>query len=221
MQTQIFNKMYKITTFILLFLIFATFSYETNAQNWDIRTLEKINGNPSQFLKDYSYFMSETTTGFAFSTPAILGITALITNDDEMLKNALFMGASLLADGAMTYGLKAAFNRPRPYVTYPDLIEPYRPFESRSMPSGHTSLAFSTATSLSLKYPKWYVIAPSFFWAGSVGYSRMNLGVHYPTDVIAGAFLGAGSAYLTMLVNDWFWGKMNNKRILPLKNYPL
>lgn len=213
--------MYKITTFILLFLIFATFSYETKAQNWDIRTLEKINGNPSQFLKDYSYFMSETTTGFAFSTPAILGITALITNDDEMLKNALFMGASLLADGAMTYGLKAAFNRPRPYVTYPDLIEPYRPFESRSMPSGHTSLAFSAATSLSLKYPKWYVIAPSYFWACSVGYSRMNLGVHYPSDVIAGAVLGIGSAYLTLLVNEWFWGKLNNKRILTLQSYPL
>ncbi len=213
--------MYKITTFILLFLIFATFSYETNAQNWDIRTLEKINSNPNPFLKDYSIFISESTTAVAFAAPAALGIAALVRNDDEILKNALFMGASLLADGAMTYGLKAAFNRPRPYVTYPDMIEPYKHFESRSMPSGHTSLAFSAATSLSLKYPKWYVIAPSYFWACSVGYSRMNLGVHYPSDVIAGAVLGIGSAYLTLLVNEWFWGKLNNKRILTLHSYPL
>lgn len=213
--------MYKITTFILLFLIFATFSYETNAQNWDIRTLEKINSNPNPFLKDYSIFISESTTAVAFAAPAALGIAALVRNDDEILKNALFMGASLLADGAMTYGLKAAFNRPRPYVTYPDMIEPYKHFEYRSMPSGHTSLAFSAATSLSLKYPKWYVIAPSYFWACSVGYSRMNLGVHYPSDVIAGAVLGIGSAYLTLLVNEWFWGKLNNKRILTLHSYPL
>ena len=83
-----------------------------------------------------------------------------------------------------------------------------------SFPSGHTSFAFATATSLSIKYPRWYVIAPSYLWAGAVGYSRMNLGVHYPSDVLAGAMLGAGSAWLTCKVNDWYWKKKNNKPII-------
>ncbi len=86
-------------------------------------------------------------------------------------------------------------------------------------PSGHTSLAFAIATSLSLKYPKWYVIAPSYVWACSVGYSRMNLGVHYPSDVLAGAVLGAGSAFLTYKLNEWFWKKQNNKKLIGLQNY--
>jgi membrane-associated phospholipid phosphatase len=74
---------------------------------------------------------------------------------------------------------------------------------SPSFPSGHTSDAFATATSLSIAFPKWYVIAPSFLWACSVGYSRMDLGVHYPSDVMAGAIIGAGSAYLCYKANRW------------------
>jgi len=42
----------------------------------------------------------------------------------------------------------------------------------------------------------------------------MNLGVHYPSDVAVGAVFGAGSAYLTYLINEWFWKKTGNKRIL-------
>ena len=57
------------------------------------------------------------------------------------------------------------------------------------------------ATSLSVKYPKWYVIAPSALWACSVGVSRMNEGVHYPSDVLAGAAIGAGCAVVNIYVN--------------------
>jgi len=57
---------------------------------------------------------------------------------------------------------------------------------SSSFPSGHTTAAFETATSLSLNFPKWYVIIPAYTWAGAVGYSRLYLGVHYPSDIAAG-----------------------------------
>jgi membrane-associated phospholipid phosphatase len=116
-------------------------------------------------------------------------------------------------DGALTYSMKHLIRRPRPYTSYPDKITPYETETSLSFPSGHTSIAFTTATALSLKYPKWYVIAPSYFWACSVGYSRMNLGAHYPSDVLAGALLGVGSAYLTYKMNDWYW-KKRKKSIL-------
>ena len=72
-----------------------------------------------------------------------------------------------------------------------------------SFPSGHTATAFALATSLSIRYPKWYVIAPSALWACSVGISRMNEGVHYPTDVLAGAALGAGFAVANIYINKW------------------
>jgi undecaprenyl-diphosphatase len=49
---------------------------------------------------------------------------------------------------------------------------------------------------LSRSYPKWYIAAPAYLWAGSVGYSRMYLGVHYPSDVFGGAVLGTTTSLL-------------------------
>ncbi len=212
--------MRKITTIILLLVTAISFNWNICAQNPDIEMLDWFNSNQNKVLKGYSTFISESTTSFALGVPVVMGVVSLINNDDDLLKDALYIGASQLVDGALTYALKSAINSPRPYVTYPELIEPYKIMTSASMPSGHTSLAFATATSLTLKYPKWYVIVPSYFWACSVGYSRMNLGVHYPSDVIAGALLGAGSAFITHRINEWYWKKQKERKILSLQNYP-
>jgi undecaprenyl-diphosphatase len=85
-----------------------------------------------------------------------------------------------------------------------------------SFPSGHTSSAFNTATFICLTYPKWYVIAPAALWATSVAYSRMYLGVHYPSDVLAGAVLGAGTAYLTYYLNKHYSICRKFKPVKPL-----
>ncbi len=203
--------MHKITTIILLILTLSFTNNNLSAQNWDIETLERLN-NQSE-MKGFSTFISESTIITSFGIPVGIGITALVKDDDKMLKEALYIGVSQMINNGLTYALKLSFNRERPYDTYPQL-EPYKIMSSASFPSGHTSLAFSTATALSLQYPKWYIIAPSFLWASSVGYSRMNLGVHYPTDIIAGSILGAGSAYLTLKLNELFWEKKNHKQIL-------
>jgi membrane-associated phospholipid phosphatase len=101
----------------------------------------------------------------------------------------------LVIVGVGTHALKRVIKRPRPYDRYPNDLTPAGRESSFSMPSGHTSTAFYTATWVSLSYPKWYVIAPSFLWAGLVGHSRNHLGVHYPTDVWIGALLGAATAW--------------------------
>lgn len=213
--------MRKFTTFILLLGTFSIFSVQVSAQNADIEMLRSINSNTGTV--GYSKFISNTTTGVAIGVPVIMGAVALIEKDDDLLKSAIYVGVSIGVDGVLTYGLKQAINRPRPVASYPDIIINWNIANENettlSFPSGHTSLAFATATALSLKYPKWYVIVPGYFWACSVGYSRMNLGVHYPSDVLAGAILGAGSAYVTYQINNWFWKKEGNKKLIGLQAY--
>lgn len=129
-----------------------------------------------------------------------MGTAGLIKHDEKLFRNTeVLVGATIINLGITTV-LKYTVNRTRPFVTYPDIFKKSKG-GSPSFPSGHTSGAFATATSLSLSYPKWYVITPLYVWACTVGYSRMDLGVHYPSDVLAGALIGAGSAWLTHYVN--------------------
>jgi membrane-associated phospholipid phosphatase len=209
--------MRKFTTIILLFSIFIVSQFEIKAQNTDFRLLQQVNGIENTV--GLSKFISNTTTTTAALVPTTMAVVALIGKDDDLLKDAVYVGLSMGLNTALTYSLKNIINRPRPYTTYPNDIVAYESMKSMSFPSGHTSIAFATATALSLKYPKWYVIAPSYAWASYVGYSRMNLGVHYPSDVLAGAVLGAGSAWLTYKVNEWYWKKNANKKLLALQSY--
>lgn len=190
---------YTIITLSLLWLSQAKLC----AQNADIELLQKINNNDSEFWRGYSKAISNTTTYVSLTTIAGVATTGLIKNDKQLLRDALYLGVNLGTNALFTYSLKNSFKRPRPGITYPAQVTMYEDVSSLSFPSGHTSEAFSTATALSLKYPEWYIIAPAYLWAGSVGYSRMNLGVHYPSDVLAGALLGTGTAFLTFKVNKW------------------
>jgi membrane-associated phospholipid phosphatase len=98
--------------------------------------------------------------------------------------------------------LKSAVHRTRPYEKYPNDVFALSVSGDKSFPSGHTSQAFATATTLALQYRKWWVVVPAFAWAGSVGYSRMYLGKHYPSDVLAGALIGAGSSFAGHFISN-------------------
>lgn len=173
------------------------------AQNWDINTVHRVNSWDGKFVRNYNKIISKSEPYVAVGVPVAMAVAAWIKDDRELLKNAVYVGTSVAGAFAVTYGMKYLCDRRRPYEKYPDRIHPYSYESSPSFPSGHTSTAFALATSLSMKYPKWYVIAPSAVWACSVGVSRMNEGVHYPSDVLAGAAIGAGCAVLNVYVNRW------------------
>ena len=197
--------------FLIILLYFHAPSF---GQNADINLLRELNINRPQSLDGTFQVITHSITPVSVGIPTTMVIAGLIKKDSSLIHNGLYIGGSILASSIITVGLKYGIDRDRPFVTYPE-IEKLTHAGSPSFPSGHTSMAFSTATSLSITYPRWYVIAPSFLWASGVGYSRMHLGVHYPSDVFVGALIGSGSAWLCHILNKKIFG--HKKRLTPLE----
>jgi undecaprenyl-diphosphatase len=93
--------------------------------------------------------------------------------------------AAVVANGPA----KLLVRRRRPTGFGPTLIRMPR---STSFPSGHSATAFAFAAGVSLESPR---LAPALVpLAATVAFSRVRTGVHYPSDVLAGAAIGIGSA---------------------------
>ena len=191
-----------------LLLIFFTVS--VSAQNLDIKILRSINSPDIRPSDNFLRFVSNSDTYIVIGIPAGMAITGLVKHDDKLLRNVYVTLAATAVNFGITAALKYSINRQRPYITYPDITRKSNG-GSPSFPSGHTSGAFATATSVSLAYPEWYIIVPAYAWASVVGYSRMALGVHYPSDVLCGAIVGAGSAWLSFEVNKKLLKKSRKK----------
>ena len=159
----------------------------------DDRILIDLSEHRTPQKTGFFMFISKYNNLVNAAVPAGVFAGGVIANDKGTRQNSLYIASSSAVNLLLTMVVKKIVKRPRPFIANIKLNAVYHPGES-SFPSGHTSSAFTTATSLSQVYNKWYVIAPAYLWAGTVGYSRMYLGVHYPTDVATGALLGTGTA---------------------------
>lgn len=192
------------------FLYIFVFGSAIFSQNLDIDLLRKINLERNQALDPAFKFITNSVSPIGIGAPLVVTTIGFIQKDQTLKNKGYYIGATLLSSAVITTSLKFTIDRERPFVTYPD-IQKLTGAGSPSFPSGHTSEAFAVATSLSMAFPEWYVIAPAYIWAGAAGYSRMHLGVHYPSDVLVGALVGAGSAWLCKALNE----RLQNKKANP------
>ena len=196
---------------ILMLLILLPVSLYS--QNIDIQLLREINSPQSLHSDPFFRTVSNSDMYVITGVPITMAIIGLTRHDDKLLRNAYVTGGATVINLGITAILKYSINRSRPFTTYSDIVNKTgKPLNDPSFPSGHTSTAFTMATSISLEYPKWYVIIPVYTYAGTVAYSRMHLGAHYPSDVVIGAIVGSGSAYLTHLINKKLLKKNGHKR---------
>ena len=134
-----------------------------------------------------------THLGGTKSLIIIIGLTLLALILTKFYKEAVMLAGTMLVGVTVSQSLKHLINRPRP-----DVVSHLTEFSSPSFPSGHAmnNMLFATViTYLSwrvFKRKRWSVLigVMMYVWAILVGFSRLYLGVHYPTDVLAGWALG-------------------------------
>jgi undecaprenyl-diphosphatase len=143
----------------------------------------------------------------ALGSPTVLGLTVLVVTGYLFLhglyRNGMFIFVASVGGWVLNWLLKAAFARSRP-----DIVPHLREVMSSSFPSGHalTSAAvYLTLGALLMRIAegrlaKYYCIAIAMLLTVLVGSSRVFLGVHYPTDVVAGWLIGMSWALLCWVV---------------------
>jgi len=112
--------------------------------------------------------------------PVYLALCTLLLafGNEKMAETGKLAAAAFLEAGFIAYALKQITSRPRP------LDES----EEDSLPSGHSTLAFTLATIVGHEYPRTRI--PLYITASATAFSRVYLGRHYPSDVIFGALIG-------------------------------
>jgi membrane-associated phospholipid phosphatase len=133
--------------------------------------------------------ISDTTTLVSIALVSLILILASVKRSKVFLMQFFMLVAVLLSVLLVTQGLKGIIDRDRPFTTYPH-IEKLSSGGDSSFPSGHTLEAFAMATAISLLFSRKRIVVPVYCWALLVAYSRMALGVHYPSDVLAGIIFG-------------------------------
>ena len=125
-----------------------------------------------------------------YATGAFVGVFGGHERLLAILAAAVSVGLGVL----LFLRLKRAIGRKRPCAMQPHCWATLLPPDQFSFPSGHTITAFAVTISLGAFYPA--MLPGLLFCAASVAGSRILLGMHFLTDVLAGAAIGSGIGYL-------------------------
>jgi len=139
-----------------------------------------------------------TYLGSHFAVVLFIILNWILTKQRRILRHLALLYA---IQSGILYGLKFLIQRQRPlyFLEMPsklsrgpgEILDP-------SFPSGHALYAFMMATLLATWFPRYRIIF--YVAAGFIGWTRIYLGVHFPTDVVVGGLLGYG---ITRLFLHW------------------
>ena len=149
---------------------------------------ESVDGGSSDTTRSLAKVVGPFGAEYSFGVLGGFFLAGKLFDDEKSLNVAEDgLSASLIAAGAITPLMKAAFGRRRPSQTRgtAEFGE-----GGASFPSGHTTQAFAVASVVASHYDSIWVKVGAYTLAGLVGWSRMEEKAHYASDVVAGALIG-------------------------------
>ena len=159
---------------------------------YDLRAMQWLLGRPSAArIARIARQVSRLGDGpFYAAVAALLWYLAV----PEVAAFTQLMLTAFLIELPLYLVLKNMIRRARPADAMESLSAFIRPSDRFSFPSGHTAAAFVFAVAVAAFFPAWAPLV--FALAIAIGLSRVLLGVHFPSDILAGAVLGSSTALL-------------------------
>lgn len=198
--------MHETFLFYLSFLFFALSHFFQALQEIDLHILEVINHNRIRSLDHFFIFVTNIATVVTYSTAVILLVYSYIKHQFLLQRKSWLVFISLITTSAVADSLKHIVNRTRPFITDPSVHNLVN-VSTASFPSGHTAEVFVLATVITLLFrnQKWAVFV-AWVWAFLIAYTRLLLGVHYPSDVIGSMIIGGaiGWSFPVFLIRRGF-----------------
>ncbi len=167
-------------------LLYSIHKYDVSLFTWlmNVRLLS--------LLAKTSRYVSKTGDGQLYLL--IAGLLCWKQGFDSPFLQAILL--AFIIERPLYYILKNGLKRNRPEAALQNFRSHIKPSDQFSFPSGHTSAAFMMATLLGYFIPSLFI--PLYCWATLVGFSRVVLGVHFPTDTLVGVFMGISIAIFSL-----------------------
>lgn len=183
------NNFKILITVVILTFLFLSQGYTNILKTFDLKIISYIQSLENQYLTVFYKMITIIADTYQSAIITILLVTFLYFK--KHYREALFLAITMTTCGLAMPLLKNVFSRERPNIYR--LIE----ISGYSFPSGHTTSATTMYLTLAIillsimkKLNKYFVFCIAVLGIVIIGSSRIYLGVHYPTDVMAGICLG-------------------------------
>ncbi len=167
-------------------LLYSIHKYDVFMFTW------LVNARMHTHLTKAGRYLSKTGDGYLYLL--IAGLLYWREGVESPFLQAVLL--AFLIERPIYFVLKNSLRRNRPQAALQNFRSSITPSDQFSFPSGHTSAAFMMATLLGYYLPPLMILL--YCWAILVGFSRVVLGVHFPTDTLVGAILGISTAFFSL-----------------------